>query len=174
MVKHESSKFGYFHYVVKLSLDFIEYLGLLVIACATTYAGWQEIIKMIERHQVTLADLLLLFLYLEVLAMVGIYFRTGQLPVRFPLYIAMVAIARHIIIDLKAMTDLQLLAGTLSIVILSVAVLLVRYGHARFPYHDAVGLDEEGQGVDRKKMASSDHAIVSAAPVADSTQEKSQ
>jgi phosphate starvation-inducible membrane PsiE len=42
-----------------------------------------------------------MFLYLEVLAMIGQYFKSGQLPVRFPLYIGMVALARYLILDIK-------------------------------------------------------------------------
>jgi hypothetical protein len=59
---------------------------------------------------VALADLLLMFLYLEVLAMIGQYFKSGQLPVRFPLYIGMVALARYLILDLKEMSEWRMLA----------------------------------------------------------------
>jgi hypothetical protein len=65
-------------------LDAVEYAGLLIIAFATTVAIYQEAMVMIEARKVALADLLLMFLYLEVLAMIGQYFKSGQLPVRFP------------------------------------------------------------------------------------------
>ena len=93
-----------------------------------------ETLTMIHAKEVTLSDLLLLFLYLEVLAMVGLYYGSGKLPVRFPLYIAMVALARYIILDMKSMTDWRLLAVTASILLLTLAVFLIRYGHVRFPY----------------------------------------
>ena len=93
-----------------------------------------ETITMVRAMQVTLADLLLLFLYLEVLAMVGLYYHSGKLPVRFPLYIAMVALARYLILDMKAMDDWRMLAVTASILLLTMAVFLIRYGHVRFPY----------------------------------------
>lgn len=118
----------------KSLLSLVENLGLLVIAIATVFAMGAETLVMIRAMQVTLADLLLLFLYLEVLAMVGLYYHTGKLPVRFPLYIGMVALARYLILDMKAMDDWRMLAVTGSILLLTLAVFLVRYGHVRFPY----------------------------------------
>ncbi len=117
-------------------LNLVEYLGLLVIAVATTIAGYQEVMTMIAAQRVGLPDLLLMFLYLEVLAMVGRYFESGQLPVRFPLYIAMVALARYIIIDLKQMTELRMLGVSAAILLLSLGVLAIRYGHVKFPYRE--------------------------------------
>lgn len=72
------------------TLHFFEDVGLVVIVLATIFAGYQETMLMIDNARVTLADLLLMFLYLEILTMVGLYFESGKLPVRFPLYIAMV------------------------------------------------------------------------------------
>jgi len=118
------------------SLNLVEYLGLLVIAVATIIAGYQEVMTMITAQRVGLPDLLLMFLYLEVLAMVGRYFESGQLPVRFPLYIAMVALARYIIIDLKQMTELRMLGVAAAILLLSLGVLAIRYGHVKFPYRE--------------------------------------
>lgn len=89
---------------------------------------------MITNARVTLADLLLMFLYLEILTMVGLYFESGKLPVRFPLYIAMVAMARYVIVDIKEMDNLRLLGVSASIVLVAVAVLVIRYGHVRYPY----------------------------------------
>ena len=117
-------------------LDIIEYVGLLVIAFATTTAMYHEVVTMFTAQRVMLADLLLMFLYLEVLAMVGRYFESGQLPVRFPLYIAMVALARYIIIDLKQMTELRMLGVSAAILLLSLGVLAIRYGHVKFPYRE--------------------------------------
>lgn len=118
------------------SLDIVEYAGLLVIAFATTIAMFQEAMVMVASHRVTLADLLLMFLYLEVLAMIGQYFRSGQLPVRFPLYIGMVALARYLILDLKDMSEWRVLAVAAAILLLTIAVLIIRYGHVRYPYRE--------------------------------------
>ena len=117
-------------------LDAVEYVGLLVIAFATTTAMYHEIVAMFEAKRVHLADLLLMFLYLEVLAMVGQYFKSGHLPVRYPLYIAMVALARYLILDLKDMSEWRMLAVAVAIFLLTIAVLAVRFGHTRFPYRE--------------------------------------
>ncbi len=115
-------------------LSIIEHAGLAVITVATVIAGFLEVMVMVDARTVTLADLLLMFLYLEILAMVAVYYRSGQLPVRFPIYIAIVALARYIVLDTKNMDDVRMLAVTASILLLAGAVLLIRYGHVRFPY----------------------------------------
>ncbi len=89
---------------------------------------------MVHNGRVTLADLLLMFLYLEILTMVGLYFESGKLPVRFPLYIAMVAMARYVIVDIKEMDNMRLLGVSASIVLVALAVLVIRFGHVRYPY----------------------------------------
>ena len=89
----------------KLVLTFAEHVGLLVIAIATVIAASGEVMTMIKAGSVTLADLLMLFLYLEVLSMAGLYYGSGKLPVRFPLYIAIVALARYLILDMQEMNE---------------------------------------------------------------------
>jgi protein PsiE len=115
-------------------IEAVEYLGLLVIAIATTVAMYGEVVSMAVDHKVQLSDLLMMFLYLEVLAMISHYFKSGQLPVRFPLYIAMVALARYMILDVKEMSEWRMLAVAAAIFLLTLAVLAIRYGHVRFPY----------------------------------------
>ena len=115
-------------------LRVVEDLGLVIIAIATVIAGAYEVRVMVLAQKVTLADLLLMFIYLEVLTMVGLYFESGKLPVRFPLYIGMVALARYLILDMKDMDLWRVLGVSGSIVLLALAVLAVRYGHVRFPY----------------------------------------
>ncbi|MEO6422628.1 MAG: phosphate-starvation-inducible PsiE family protein [Candidatus Nitrotoga sp.] len=56
------------------------------------------------------------------------------MPVRFPLYIAMVALARYLILDMKALDDWRMLAITGSILLLTLSVFLIRLGHVRYPY----------------------------------------
>ena len=116
------------------ALEVVENLGLMVIAIATVVAGYQEVMVMFSNQKVTLADLLLMFLYLEVLAMVGLYYNSGKLPVRFPLYIAMIALARYVILDVKELDVWHLIGISASILLIAGAVLLIRYGHARYPY----------------------------------------
>ena len=117
-------------------LGFIEFAGLAVITVATVIAGIGEVGVMLNAQAVTLADLLLLFLYLEILAMVGLYFQSGKLPVRFPIYIAIVALARYLVLDMKNLDLWHMLGLAGSILLLTLAVLAIRYGHVRFSYKE--------------------------------------
>ena len=116
------------------ALVIVEDIGLLVIAISTVIAMSFEIGAMFDAMKVTLADLLLLFIYLEVLAMVGIYLKSGKLPVRMPLYIAIVALARYMILDMKNIDTLRMLGVAGAVFILAISILAIRYGHAKFPY----------------------------------------
>lgn len=111
-----------------------EDIGLFVIAIATVVAMGFEIAAMIKALTVTLADLLLLFIYLEVLAMIGIYLKSGKLPIRMPLYIAIVALARYMILDMKNLDTLRMLGISAAVLILAVSILAIRYGHTKYPY----------------------------------------
>jgi protein PsiE len=120
----------------KRAIVFAENIGLIIIAIATVIAVAIEINSMVSAKTVTLADLLLLFIYLEVLAMVAIYLESGKLPVRMPLYIAIVALARYLILDMKNMDVWHMLAVSGAILIIAIAILVHRYGHNKFPYTD--------------------------------------
>lgn len=115
-------------------LQLIEQVGLGLITLATLVAIAEEVMKMVGARSVTLGDILLLFIYLEVIAMVAIYFESHRLPVRFPIYIAIVALARYLILDSKTMGPLGLIAVGGTIILLTVAVLVLRFGHVKFPY----------------------------------------
>ena len=117
-------------------LGVFEAVGLVIITLATLVAGAFEVKTMIDAGMVALADLLLLFLYLEILAMVGVYFRSGQLPVRFPIYIAIVALARYLVLDMKGLDVWRMLGVAGSMLLLALAVLVIRYGHIRYPYEE--------------------------------------
>ncbi|MBC8752341.1 protein PsiE [Paraburkholderia sp. UCT70] len=114
-------------------IEMAELVGLLAIGIGTALAMGHLIWKMTDSGGVTLTDLLLMFLYLEVFAMVGQYLKAGQLPVRFPLYIAMVSIARDVILRAGANTELHLVASAGAILLIALGVLLIRYGQSRYP-----------------------------------------
>ena len=116
-----------------------EYVGLLAISVATVVAMVQEILVMVQAGAVGLGDLLLMFIYLEVLTMVGLYLKSGKLPVRIPLYIGVVALARYLVLDVKAMDGWRMLAVAAAVLLLALAVLAIRYGHVRFPYGQGDG-----------------------------------
>jgi protein PsiE len=120
--------------VTKSSLDLVQDIGLILVAFATVIAFGAEIMLMVQQRAVTLADLLLLFIYLEVLAMVAIYLKSGKLPIRIPLYIAIVALARYMILDMKDMDYKQMLAVAGAALIIAITILVIRFGHVRYPY----------------------------------------
>ena len=113
---------------VRFGIRSIEAVGLIVIALATVVAGVQEVQLMLNNGKVSLADLLLMFIYLEVLAMVGLFYSSGSLPVQVPLFIAIVALARYLILDTKALQDWHVLSISAAIVLLACSALLVRRG----------------------------------------------
>ena len=112
----------------------VEDAGLSIILLATIVAGGIEINHMWEQRTVLLTDLLLMFIYVETVTMVKVYWESGKLPVRMPLYIAIVAIARYLIIDIKDMEAMRVIAIASSILLIAVAVLIVRWGHVKLPY----------------------------------------
>ncbi|MHB8247402.1 MAG: phosphate-starvation-inducible protein PsiE [Acidithiobacillus sp.] len=119
------------------ALHWVEWIVLILLAGTTVVAIGQEVIRMVHQRGVMLHNILLFFIYLEVLTMIGLYFQSGKVPLRYPLYIAMVAIARQITID--SMTDMNGWAMTglaTVILILALAVLVIRYGHIHMPYDD--------------------------------------
>ncbi|KAF7963866.1 phosphate-starvation-inducible E [Cupriavidus sp. UYMU48A] len=124
-------------------LGVVELAGLVVIGLATTFAMAKEGWKVAGTGAVSITDLLLMFLYLEVLAMVGRYLKLGQLPVRFPLYIAMVSLARDLILRFNESTEFHMLALCGGVVMLACGVLVLRYGQYRFPSTDD---GEDGAG----------------------------
>ena len=116
------------------AITVVEDIGLIIIAISTVIAVVIEITSMVEAKTVGLADLLLLFIYLEVLAMVATYLDSGKLPVRMPLYIAIVALARYMILDMKSLDNWRIMGIAAAILLISFAVLVHRYGHAKLPY----------------------------------------
>lgn len=116
------------------SLKAVEHFVLIIIAIATIIAIGQEVVHIILVREVALADLLLLFIYLEVLAMVANYAESGKLPVRMPLYIAIVALARYLILDMKGMDDWRIFAISVSTLILAGTVIIIRWGQLKLPY----------------------------------------
>ncbi|NIO41945.1 MAG: phosphate-starvation-inducible E, partial [Burkholderiales bacterium] len=79
-------------------------IALFVIGATIVWAAAHEYMQMIEAGRASLDDILLLFIYLELGAMVGIYFRTDKLPVRFLLYIAITVLTRFLAVDVKMLT----------------------------------------------------------------------
>lgn len=123
------------HPIMK-SIQWIEWVGLSIITLATIVAVGQEVQIIIDKRLVELHDILLLFIYLEIFAMVALYLTSGKLPVRYPIYIGIVAIARYIILDLKELQSVDVIWLAVAILILTLAALVLRFGHAKYPYEE--------------------------------------
>jgi phosphate starvation-inducible membrane PsiE len=108
-------------------VELFHLLGLFVIGVTVIWSGAHEYLGMLEQGHASLKDILLLFIYLELGAMVGIYFKTHRLPVRFLIYIAITALTRMLTVDIKTMSNETILALTGAILILTIAVLILRY-----------------------------------------------
>jgi len=114
-------------------IAFLHNIMLFVIAIATVWSALGEFTHIFTGVAPTLKDILLLFIYLEILAMVGIYFRTHRLPVRFLIYIAITALTRILVVDVKEMTNVVILSFTGAIMLLTLAVLVLKFATARYP-----------------------------------------
>ena len=105
----------------------IQLLALVIILAATIIAFGIEIYQMIVVQKVTLADLLLLFLYLEVLAMVRVFWESQSIQITLPLFIAITALSRFIILQGKSINPEVLLYEAGAIVLIAIAILVLRF-----------------------------------------------
>ncbi len=118
-----------------LLVDLFHYLALFAIGGAIVWSAAAEFLVMAGKGGATIEDILLLFIYLELGAMVGIYFKTNHMPTRFLIYVGITALTRMLIGDIQAEhePDLGIVYITGSILLLAFANLVVRYGSHRFP-----------------------------------------
>jgi len=128
-----------FHAIEKIGDVLVEgfhLFGLFIVGASIIWASWIEVFHILDNGGPTIKDVLLLFIYLELGAMVGIYFKTKRMPVRFLIYIAITALTRVLAVDAKVMDEMHLLMLSLSILILSGAVLLLKIGSIKFSTAD--------------------------------------
>ena len=105
----------------------IQLLALVIILIATIIAFGIEVYQMISIQKVTLADLLLLFLYLEVMAMVRVFWESQSIQITLPLFIAITALSRFIILQGKSINPEVLLYEAGAIVLIAIAILVLRF-----------------------------------------------
>ncbi len=119
-----------------LMVDGFHYAALFVIGATVIWSAVYEYLHIMAKGHAELKDILLLFIYLELGAMVGIYFKTHRLPVQFLIYVAITALARHLVIDVQQVSDsfhlYLLMSITAAILVLSLAVLVLSYSVRRF------------------------------------------
>lgn len=114
----------------------LEAILLVAITLATLFAMVEEFIHVFVERRVQLTDILLMFIYLEVLAMVQQFVMNGKIPVRYPIYIAMMAIARYITLGMKELDAILIVWLSVAAFVLAAATLLIRGGHHYWPYVD--------------------------------------
>ena len=108
----------------------LQLILMVIILISTVIAVGIEIYKMFQNRSVTLADLLLMFLYLEVLAMVRVFWNQQSISITLPLLIAITALARFIILQGKEMDPAALVYEAIAIVLIAGAIVILRLRHS--------------------------------------------
>ena len=116
----------------------IQLLTLIIILISTVIAIGSELYQMFKIQTVTLADLLLLFLYLEVLAMVRVFWESQSIQITLPLFIAITALSRFIILHGKSINPEILVYEAGAILLIALAILVLRFRNSPI-----VGLDKK-------------------------------
>jgi protein PsiE len=107
-------------------------IALFVIGATIVWSAASDYVRMVRSGRARLEVILLLFIYLELGTMVGIYFKTDRLPVLFLLYVAITALTRFLAIDIKSLSVESVLAVTGAIFVLTLAGLVVQIATSRF------------------------------------------
>ena len=108
----------------------LQFILLTIILISTVIAVGIEIKKMFLNQTVTLADLLLMFLYLEVMAMVRVFWDQQSISITLPLLIAITALSRFIILQGKEMDPSGLVYEAVAIVLIASAIVILRLRHS--------------------------------------------
>lgn len=115
------------------AVELFHLIGLFVIGGTIVWSAIHAYIhEIMSKPYATLDDILLLFIYLELGAMVGIFFRTHRLPVIFLLFISLTALTRYLAIDLKMFDNAKIITIVAAILLLALAALVLRISEARF------------------------------------------
>ena len=116
----------------------LQLILMVIILISSVIAVGIEINKMFQNRSVTLADLLLMLLYLEVLAMVRVFWDQQSISITLPLLIAITALARFIILQGKEMDPAALVYEAVAIVLIAGAIVILRLRHS-----DKLGLKKK-------------------------------
>lgn len=123
----KAEKFG------QILIDYFHLFGLFVLFITVAYMAGQSFIEIIFVGKISLKDVLLLFIYLEIGAMIGIYFKTHKLPVQFLIYVTITALTRVLTIDIKNMDNFTVLTISVSIFIMVLsATVLNRFNNDNY------------------------------------------
>ena len=116
----------------------VQLVTLVIVLISTIIAIGSELYQMFKIQKVTLADLLLLFLYLEVLAMVRVFWESQSIQITLPLFIAITALSRFIILQGKSINPEILVYEAGAILLIALAILVLRFRNSPI-----VGLDKK-------------------------------
>ena len=121
--------------VGNLLVDSFHYIALFAIGATIVWSAVAAFLNMTVKGLASIDDILLLFIYLELGAMVGIYFKTNHMPVRFLIYVGMTVLTRLLISDLQDhhRPGMEVIYVTGAILLLALATLVIRFGSAKFP-----------------------------------------
>ena len=111
------------------SFEILEKIVLSILLVCTLIVIGQEILMMVENQRVTLADILLLFIYVEVLGMIKEYWVAKVIRMSYPLFIAMTALARLIILQRKDIEPVTLIYESVAILIIAISIVVLRVRH---------------------------------------------
>ena len=110
----------------------IQLVAVVVVLVSTIIAFLLEIIKMYEAQNVTLADLLLMFIYIEVIGLVRSYWESRSVRVIYPLIIAITALSRFIILQDKESDPTNLIYLASAILIVSISTVVIRFRRSKY------------------------------------------
>ena len=109
--------------------ELLEKIVLSVLIICTIIAIGMEVQGMIAVYRVTLADILLLFIYIEIIGMIKEYWVSKMIRMSYPLFIAMTALARMIIMQRKDVDPSAYVYESVAILILAIAIVVLRVRH---------------------------------------------
>ena len=113
-------------------VDGFQLAALFAIGATIVWSAIHTYVEMMRAGRAGVDDILLLFIYLELGTMVGIYFKTDRLPVIFLLYVAITAMTRFMAVDIKDLPVENILVVTGSILILALSVFVLQVASSRF------------------------------------------
>ena len=118
-----------------LIVDGFHFIALFAIVVTIIISAVLAFSEMIANRAISIEDILLLFIYLELGVMVGIYFKTNHMPIRFLLYVAITALTRMIVgeIQVNDEPNMAILYASIAILLLAISNFIIRFASNRYP-----------------------------------------
>ena len=110
----------------------IQLTAVLFVLVSTIIAFFLEVKEMYDNKNIELADLLLMFIYIEVIGLVKSYWETRSVRITYPLVIAITALARFIILQEKESDPSNLIYISIAILIVAIATVVIRFRNSKY------------------------------------------